>query len=109
MSRRAKVWPLRSPCGSEVIADPYSPTSKGFAERGQETEVRTVTAPHMRRVDVGSPVPRLEGEPQPVRCGKPKARPAAPKVAPAPAPAAPAKAPRKPEPHRALGKPSRPE
>lgn len=70
-SRSPRIWRgerlHREPEGPTV--DPYGKERPGYRERTRQTE--TQIAPGMTRVDIGEPIVRTRGEPQPVDLAPP--------------------------------------
>jgi hypothetical protein len=94
-SRRRDGWGL---------PHPYSPSSPEYGERTGVSEVEVVGFPGMKRVDVGEPIRRLPGEPQPVARRSPAARPASAPAVPSVGPAAPKREPKEPDLKPGIGK-----
>lgn len=94
-----RIWrgTTNSGYGGRDYPDLYSPSSDGYTERARETE--TELPGGLTLVNLGEPIARLAGSPQPVPVNKPAA-PSVPVVSPPPAalplpaPADPSKMPR---------------
>lgn len=83
-----RIWPGLSRRPETSHPDPYTPSSPAYRQRMRETV--TEIGNGLTRVDLGEPITRVAGSPQPVDTddayGEPEEEPQAPEVTDAPTP-----------------------
>lgn len=87
-SIRPRAWPGRRIKPNHSAPDAYAPGSVDYAERHRQTS--TLMPSGLTRIDLGEPVKRVAGHPQPVTIGAPSAPLPAPKPDPVSLPPCPA-------------------